>query len=192
MPHIRTQKAGDNERRLRTTLSLYRFCKSHSSHQLEFFCVNHDILCCKECTFDLHKDCLNIKPTEQESVGVMKSKEFSEFNNKLQDVLKILTGQEVKNEIPYIKEQSLGSSDISRSPTQHQRHAKMSITETVSSFIDKKITIAHKTELKDDLLCKVNELYELTKFVKESGSDIDAFLLIKSCKEDIDKLVEET
>ena len=54
-------------------------CPTHKDMTLDFFCTNHDSICCKSCIASMHSTCENIKPVDVAAIGVVHSSMYEEF-----------------------------------------------------------------------------------------------------------------
>lgn len=69
----------------------YKCCKIHDCHHFEYFCVEHQMMCCRECmTSDLHRTCRKILTINAASKHVRTSKQFKEVEDELEHILETL------------------------------------------------------------------------------------------------------
>jgi len=54
-------------------------CPTHKDMPLDFFCSDHDSICCKSCIASMHRACENIKPLDVAAKGVIHSSMYEEF-----------------------------------------------------------------------------------------------------------------
>jgi hypothetical protein len=47
------------------SFELNKFCSNHKDMVLDFYCSDHDDICCKSCIEDVHRTCGKIKPLSQ-------------------------------------------------------------------------------------------------------------------------------
>lgn len=72
------------------TLPLERFCTKHEDSILDFFCVEHDCLCCLSCKTDEHYSCQKMFPLEDVVKDVKHSVMFQDVCNNLSFIRKTL------------------------------------------------------------------------------------------------------
>ena len=51
-------------------------CEQHANCQIEYFCVDHDELCCRDCLAKTHKSCANTMSLDSASKGAKQSQLF--------------------------------------------------------------------------------------------------------------------
>jgi len=69
-------------------LSRIQLCAAHFNKQLEYFCVDHNTVCCNDCLSNNHKVCLNVLSLAKAAQGASQSREFSDLNQKVIDIEK--------------------------------------------------------------------------------------------------------
>ncbi|VDI40669.1 Hypothetical predicted protein [Mytilus galloprovincialis] len=60
------------------TFNISKFCKVHSDMVLEYFCSDHDALCCRSCMANDHRSCDKIIPIEVAAKDVKSSIMYEE------------------------------------------------------------------------------------------------------------------
>jgi hypothetical protein len=69
----------------------YKSCQIHDCHHFEYFCVEHQMMCCRECmTSDLHRTCRKILTINAASKHVKTSKQFKGVEDELEHILETL------------------------------------------------------------------------------------------------------
>jgi hypothetical protein len=81
-------------------------CKQHKDCEVEYFCVDHDELCCYDCLSKTHKSCVNTMSLDSASKGAKQSKLFSECQEQLTSV-----SQTYKSILKYREENVNGIKD---------------------------------------------------------------------------------
>ncbi|VDI21920.1 Hypothetical predicted protein [Mytilus galloprovincialis] len=61
------------------TFNISKFCKVHSDMVLEYFCSDHDALCCRSCMASYHRSCDKIIPVDVAAKGVKNSTMYEEI-----------------------------------------------------------------------------------------------------------------
>ena len=156
----------------KNTLARIQLCAAHFNKQLEYFCVDHDVVCCNKCISNNHNLCFNVLALATVAKGASKSREFSDLNRKVIDVEKkmiaIFEREKVKND-------NVGGTHLNR------RH----------SFMDKLGKLSNLRKDSKNMrvsISKAKELREVFGFVEQSSVDIHAFLLKQLKKSEIAEL----
>ncbi|CAG2188626.1 unnamed protein product [Mytilus edulis] len=95
-------------------------CVQHPGKQLEYFCTDHDVICCRECLAQTHKSCDKTVSLDTAAEHVKQSDVFTDCNERLCAYLKSIdsilknrdknlndiqtTGKTIMAEIKSIKE----------------------------------------------------------------------------------------
>ena len=61
-------------------------CEQHTDCQVEYFCVDHDELCCRDCLAKAHKSCVNTTSLDSASKGAKQSQLFSDCQEQLTSI----------------------------------------------------------------------------------------------------------
>jgi hypothetical protein len=61
-------------------------CEQHKYCQIEYFCVDHDELCCRDCLAKTHKLCANTMSLDSASKGAKHSQLFSDCQEQLTSI----------------------------------------------------------------------------------------------------------
>jgi hypothetical protein len=61
-------------------------CEQHTDCQVEYFCVDHDELCCRDCLAKAHKSCVNTTSLDSASKGAKQSQLFSDCQKQLTSI----------------------------------------------------------------------------------------------------------
>jgi hypothetical protein len=149
-----------------------QLCEAHFNKQLEYFCVDHDVVCCNECLSNNHNVCLNVLALATAAKGASQSREFGDLNRKVIDVEKKMMA---------IIERERVNNDIVDGTHSNRRH----------SFMDKLGKLSNLRKDSEDLrvfISKAKELREVFGFVEQSSVDIHAFLLKHLKKSEIAEL----
>jgi hypothetical protein len=62
------------------------FCEQHTYCDVEYFCVDHDELCCRDCLAKTHKACVNTMSLGSASKGAKQSQLFSDCQEQLTSI----------------------------------------------------------------------------------------------------------
>jgi hypothetical protein len=153
-------------------LSRIQLCAAHFNKQLEYFCVDHDVVCCNECLSNNHNVCLNVLSLAIAAKGASTSREFGDLNRKVIDVEKKM--------IAIIERDKVNNDNVDGTHSD-RRH----------SFMDKLGKLSNLRKDSEDLrvfISKAKELREVFGFVEQSSVDIHAFLLKHLKKSEIAEL----
>ncbi|XP_063448473.1 uncharacterized protein LOC134728003 [Mytilus trossulus] len=71
-----------------TLISAMKNCNVHSEMMLDYYCTDHDIVCCRACISDKHRLCQNVLPLELASKDVRKS---ALFHDVMEDMTHLIT-----------------------------------------------------------------------------------------------------
>ena len=61
-------------------------CEQHTDYEVEYFCVDHDELCCRDCLAKTHKSCVNTMSLDSASKGAKHSQLFSDCQEQLTSI----------------------------------------------------------------------------------------------------------
>lgn len=61
------------------TLSAKKICNVHIDMLLDYYCTDHDVVCCRACIPQAHRKCENVLPLEHVSKDVKNSALFTEL-----------------------------------------------------------------------------------------------------------------
>ena len=80
-------------------------CLKHDELPCEYLCVDHDVICCKECLFESHRTCAKAMPIDIASKGAKRSQYCIDFVKLIEQVL------ERVNEFTKDRREHIGSID---------------------------------------------------------------------------------
>ncbi|CAG2219324.1 unnamed protein product [Mytilus edulis] len=170
-------------------------CSKHQHLLFDYFCVDHDVICCKECLPKDHRACKNISSIDIASKRFKKSQSFLDFEEQLHFILETL--EKMK------KNRKENSSRLELEETKIRKEiakAKENFIKRLESL--EKSLLKQLTELnnKDMTVIKhhekdIGELVKLTKaqkealeFVRDHCSEKQAFVSIHSSKPILDDI----
>ncbi|CAG2197881.1 unnamed protein product [Mytilus edulis] len=58
-------------------------CSKHQQLPFDYFCVDHDVICCKECLPKDHRACKNVTSIDNASKNSKQSQSFLDYNEQL-------------------------------------------------------------------------------------------------------------
>ncbi|CAG2206100.1 unnamed protein product [Mytilus edulis] len=68
--------------------SIRRTCSDHPDMSLEFYCSNHESLCCRTCSVNTHRTCGKILPIDVAARGIKSSVMLNDVKADLNNLLK--------------------------------------------------------------------------------------------------------
>ncbi|XP_076108166.1 uncharacterized protein LOC143076332 [Mytilus galloprovincialis] len=167
-------------------------CDVHPNMLLEYFCCDHDTLCCQSCMANDHRSCEKLLPIEVAAKGVKRSTMYEEINT---DVHILNTAV---NELEDKKRKGMISLNDSKENVQQEvktleKQLKKRIQEmeaAIMSEIDKIHTNLSK-QSSDDLekICdrrtKIQNISEQFESVTKYGSESQIFMLLHNIKAEL-------
>jgi uncharacterized protein Yka (UPF0111/DUF47 family) len=169
-------------------------CEQHKDCDVEYFCVDHDEICCRECLDKTHKSCVNNMSLGLASKGAKQSQLFSECQEHLTSI-----SQTYKNVLKYREENVNGIQDDKEKIKENMKKLKekliQRINQTEQELTNKlDILVQENTKFQQDEISKVLEVTEEVElylkemlFIVENGSEKQAFLLCRK----IDKYLHQ-
>ncbi|CAG2186174.1 TRIM66 [Mytilus edulis] len=173
-------------------ISVTKCCKIHTELLLDYFCTDHDIICCRACIPNDHRTCQNILPLEFASKNVKTSALYTDviqeikhllailnkFNDNRQSNLELLAKSKlaITNRISELKVQLLKQIDT----------LELDLHSTLSSFQLKHETGINKqkeeiSQMMEILKSKENEI----EVVKDCGSNNHLFIALHEQVSDV-------
>jgi hypothetical protein len=169
-------------------------CEQHKDCDVEYFCLDHDELCCRECLAKTHKSCVNTMSLDSASKGVKQSQLFSECQEHLTSI-----SQTYKSILKYREENVNGIKDDKEKIKENMKKLKEKLIQRINQ-VEKELTnkldllVQENTKFQQDEISKVLEVTEEVElylkemlFIVEHGSEKQAFLLCRK----IDKYLHQ-
>ncbi|CAC5362326.1 unnamed protein product [Mytilus coruscus] len=72
------------------TLSFENSCAKHERNTLDFYCVEHDCLCCSSCIPEEHTSCQKLVPLKDAAKDILQSSMFQDVSNALSNITVLL------------------------------------------------------------------------------------------------------
>ncbi|CAG2216290.1 unnamed protein product [Mytilus edulis] len=153
------------------TLFFENICTKHESLTLDFFCVEHDCLCCQACITSEHSCCQKLVPLEDAAKDVQHSVIFQDISYALSSIAKTLD-KAITNQDENIK--SLDSYDkvaIFNEVTSH----KTGIINRLDELGDKIMQDSYclKEEQKFESVSSKNKLLQIAKPIKHMSDQVN-------------------
>ncbi|XP_063397659.1 uncharacterized protein LOC134681960 [Mytilus trossulus] len=172
-----------------------KYCDVHPDDLLDFFCTQHDVVCCRSCMPLKHQSCQNVFPLEHVSKNVRNSAVLNDTLDAMDSASKTLTGlmdgtnnnikkieddeQAILRELKTVKENLVKQID----------KLEEKVTKELSSIKkEKEIKIKqNKTEI-GDLKAEIQEMHDQVNFLKEHGSNNQLFLALRQQEKKIQSI----
>lgn len=184
-----------SEERAKTKSDLTdEFCKKHKQYKTDFYCIEHDRVCCVYCYMEGHKDC-NVK-----NLTVIKSDYL--FSEDVENSLKKL--HESKEDTESIQKQIGENYKLS---LESERKCELSVEQYVSEIenkisdlkksMKKKVEEVHLHELAlagqycESALCNINDTLTNTKAYREQNLPCKLFVQLQRFESIIAKINED-
>ncbi|XP_071178456.1 uncharacterized protein [Mytilus edulis] len=173
-------------------ISVTKCCQIHTELLLDYFCTDHDIICCRACIPNDHRTCQNILPLEFASKNVKTSALYTDvmqeikhllailnkFNDNRQSNLELLAKSKlaITNRISELKVQLLKQIDT----------LELDLHSTLSSF-----KLKHETKINNQKE-EISQMLEILKskeneieVLKECGSNKQLFIALRKQVSDV-------
>ncbi|XP_071171096.1 transcription intermediary factor 1-beta-like [Mytilus edulis] len=180
-----------NERAKHTGISS-QGCEKHENMLFEYFCVNHDTLCCKECLAMTHRMCEKVVSIDMAAKGSKHSQPFLDSVELVKHVLDTTSNlrnhlkenfQSTENDEKHVRKGVQAHiASLEKSMMEDLEYAKKQCIDT----IDKKMNEAENIEK------QVKDQIETYALVEKYGTDTQAFILIHSSKKILTDIENQT
>ena len=169
-------------------------CEQHTNYEVEYFCVDHDELCCRDCLAKTHKSCIKTMSLDSASNNAKQSQLFSDCQEQLTSI-----SQTYKRILKYRKENVSGIKDEKESIKENAKKIKEKLIQKINQVEEElqnmlDLLVQENTKLQQDEISKVLEATEEVDlyiremlFIVEHGSEKQAFLLCRK----IDKYLHQ-
>ncbi|XP_076099792.1 uncharacterized protein LOC143069175 [Mytilus galloprovincialis] len=172
-------------------------CSKHDNLSFEYFCVDHESLCCKECQVESHRSCHKIMSVDIASKGIKSSQSFIDAVELIEQVLMttptIIENRHtliesieteanfVKDEVRKVKEEAIT----------HIEYLAKLLFEDLKLKKDKIVTNAKgQIDELEDIKRMTKEKKDTFDIVEKHGSEKQAFLAVHVHKTVLDELEE--
>jgi hypothetical protein len=169
-------------------------CEQHTDCEVEYFCVDHDELCCRDCLAKTHKSCVNTMSLDSASKGAKQSHLFSNCQEQLTSI-----SETYKSILKYREENVNAIKDDKVSMKEKVKTIKEKLIQRINQMEKElpnklDILIQENTKFQQDEISKVIVAIEEVElclkemlFIVEHGSEKQAFLLCRK----IDKYLHQ-
>ncbi|XP_071178589.1 E3 ubiquitin-protein ligase TRIM71-like [Mytilus edulis] len=161
-------------------------CNVHSEMILDYYCTDHEIVCCKSCISNEHRLCQNVLPLELASKDVRKS---ALFNDVMEDITHLIT---TLNALDNNRQSNLQSMEESKSAiTKQIRAVKSKLLKQIDE-LERELTTSfsslqrkHEMEINkqkqeiSQVLVDVEENKNKMDFFRDHGSKNQLFVFLR-------------
>ena len=173
-------------------------CLKHDELPFEYFCIDHDVTCCKECLVESHRTCAKAMSIEIASKGAKQSESFIDSVKVIKQILETVNEftkdrrehiESIANEIKQVKEKIT-----------NVKQGWISYLESLETTL-LEILQRKKRNVKTNIQEEISETKQIEKyivkqkgafeFVEKHGSDKQAFLLAQTSKADLSDVEEK-
>ncbi|XP_063448461.1 E3 ubiquitin-protein ligase TRIM45-like [Mytilus trossulus] len=167
-------------------MSAKKHCNVHSEMLLDYYCTDHDIVCCRACISNEHRICRNVLPLELASKDVKKS---ALFNDVMEDMTHLIT---TLNALDNNRQSNLQSMEESKSTItkkiravkskflKHIDDLERELTTTLSSLQRKhEMEINKQKQEISQVLVNVIENKNEMDFLRDHGSKNQLFIFLR-------------
>ncbi|XP_052075575.1 uncharacterized protein LOC127713016 [Mytilus californianus] len=167
-------------------------CKVHPDMVLEYFCSDHDTMCCRSCMASAHRSCDKLLPIEVSAKGVKSSTMYEDIFKDVTTLNSAINELEDKR-----KEVMISLKDSKMAVQQDVKHFKarfLKRIEEIEASLMFEIDTIHtdlSNEANDNLekICdrrrKIQNISEQINSVSTYGSESQIFMLINNIKEEL-------
>ena len=173
-------------------------CLKHDELPFEYFCVDHDVICCRECLVESHRTCTKAMSIDIASKGTKRSQSFIDSVQLIEQVLETVNEftkdrrehiDSIDHEIKLVKEKI---TNAKQGWIIYLESLEKTLLENVQGQKDKFASNAQKeifeTKQIEEHITKLKDTFE---FVEKHGSDKQAFLLARTLKTDLSDIEEK-
>jgi hypothetical protein len=170
----------------------------HDELPFEYFCVDHDVICCKECLVESYRTCAKAMSIEITSKGAKRSQYFIDSLQLLEQVLETVNEytkdrrehiESMDDEIKQVKEKIINAK---QGWISYLKSLEKTLLENVQGQKDKFVSNVQKeifeTKQIEENITKLKDTFE---FVEKHESDKQAFLLAQTLKADLSDIEEK-
>ena len=170
-------------------------CSKHQQLPYDYFCVDHDLICCKECLPNDHRACKNVTSIDIASKNSKQSQSFLDYNEQLSfisDALENLKKNRKENSSRIELEESKIRKKIAKAKEnviKHLESLEKSLLKQLTELKDKDMTGIQRQE-KDigELVTSTKARKEALELIRDHGSEKQAFITIHSSKPILDDI----
>ncbi|XP_071121822.1 uncharacterized protein [Mytilus edulis] len=170
-------------------------CSKHQNVPFDYFCVDHDVICCKECLPKDHRVCKNVSSIDKASKSSKQSQSFLDYEEQLSFISEALEKLK-KNRRDNSSRLELEETKIRKEMAKAKENVikrleflEKSLLKQLTELKDKDITgMKHQEKDIGELVTSTKDQKEAFDFIKDHGSDKQAFISIHSFKPILDDI----
>ncbi|CAC5362651.1 unnamed protein product [Mytilus coruscus] len=176
-------------------VNLSHNCSKHQHLPFDYFCVDHDVICCKECWPKNHQTCKNVTSIDIASKNSKQSQSFLDSEEQLRFILEALkklsknckdNGSRINKEETQILKQI---KTMKENVIKQLEALEESLLKQLTEKKDKYVTSLKRQEKRiGDLVNSTKAQKESLEFVRDHGSEKQAFVSIHSSKPVLDEI----
>ncbi|XP_071124065.1 uncharacterized protein [Mytilus edulis] len=170
-------------------------CFKHDNLPFEYFCIDHDVLSCKECLAESHRSCQKVMSVDIACKGAKQSQSFIDATELVDHVLEtthtigkdeqdfieniVKETNSVKTAVRIVKEEAIGHIEALEKSLLHDLDLKK------DKIIQKAKTTLKETE---DIKKSTKDKQDIFDLVNKHGSEKQAFIAVHAYKQDLTDL----
>ncbi|CAG2197879.1 unnamed protein product [Mytilus edulis] len=176
-------------------IPLSQNCTIHQHLPFDFFFVDHDVICCKECLPNDHRACKNVTSIDIASKSSKQSQSFHDYEEQLSflsEALEKLKNNRKENSSRIELEESKIRKEIAKAKEnviKRLESLEKSLLKQLTELKDKYMTAIKRQEKEiGELVTATEARKEAIKFIRDHGSEKQAFISIHSSKPILDDI----
>ncbi|XP_071123353.1 uncharacterized protein [Mytilus edulis] len=176
-------------------IPLSQNCTKHQHLPFDYFCVDHDVICCKECLLNDHRACKNVTSIDIASKSSKQSQSFHDYEEQLSflsEALEKLKNNRKENSSRIELEKSKIRKEIAKAKEnviKRLESLEKSLLKQLTELKDKYMTAIKRQEKEiGELVTATEARKEAIKFIRDHGSEKQAFISIHSSKPILDDI----
>ncbi|XP_071123491.1 uncharacterized protein [Mytilus edulis] len=176
-------------------IPLSQNCTIHQHLPFDYFCVDHDVICCKECLPNDHRACKNVTSIDIASKSSKQSQSFLDYEEHLSflsEALEKLKNNRKENSSRIELEESKIRNEIAKAKEnvfKRLEALEKSLLKQLTELKDKDMTAIKRQEKGlGELVTSTNDQKKDLKFIRDHGSEKQAFITIHSSKPILDDI----
>ncbi|XP_071142283.1 uncharacterized protein [Mytilus edulis] len=164
-------------------------CSKHDNLSFEYFCIDHDTLCCKECQVETHRSCQKVMSVDIASKGIKKSQSFIDSVELIEHVLTTISiiSNNRRTLIGSIEKEA----QVIKDETRKLKEEAISQIESLENALLEDLKLK-KNKIVTNAKVMLNEIQDIEKMTKEKkdtlalvekhGSEKQTFLVVHAYK----------
>ncbi|VDI83343.1 Hypothetical predicted protein [Mytilus galloprovincialis] len=160
-------------------------CSKHQQLPFDYFCVDHDVICCKECWPKYHQTCKKVTSIDIASNNSKQSQSFLDSEEQLRFILEALeklsknckdNGSRInQEETKILKQIKTMKENVMKQLEALEKSLLKQLTEKKDKYV---ISLKQQEKRIGDLVKSTKAQKESLEFIRDHGSDKQAFISI--------------